>query len=324
VIVDCAVYKRGRRREGQLTVDAAVRACQDDDAFVWIGLYEPTEEEFEHVTNAFGLHEMAVEDAIQAHQRPKLEDYDNCLFLVLKPARYADREQMIEFGEILIFVGDNFVVTVRHGKAGDLAAVRRLAESRPDLLALGPSAVAYHILDQIVDDYRSVIDDFEQDMQEVEGQVLLEAKKGSAQRIYRLKREVFEFHMATAPLLEPLEWLQRRKVRHVSEEMTEYLRDVHDHLQLVVRDVHRLRELLSNAMDLYLSHTSAQLNGTMKQLTIIASLFLPLTFLTGFFGMNFAFLVGKISTYREFEIGVGVMLATTIVQLVIFRRRRLI
>ena len=161
MIVDCAVYEHGRRRDGKVTVEAAVKACEEEDAFVWIGLHEPTEDEFDHVTRAFGLHELAVEDAIQAHQRPKLEDYDNCLFLVLKPARYSERQQMIEVGEILIFTGDRFVVTVRHGKAGDLAAVRRLAESRPDLLRLGPSAVLYHILDHIVDDYRSVIDDFE-------------------------------------------------------------------------------------------------------------------------------------------------------------------
>jgi magnesium transporter len=324
VIVDCAVYERGRRQAPQPTLEAALAACKGTDAFVWIGLHEPTEDEFAQVTSVFGLHELAAEDAVTAHQRPKLEDYDNCLFLVLKPARYADRTKMIEFGEILLFVGERFVVTVRHGSAGDLAAVRRAAESRPDLLARGPSAVLYSIVDQIVDDYRAVIDDFEEDMQEVEARVLLEAKKGSAQRIYRLKREVFEFHMATAPLVEPLEWLQRRKVRHISQEMSEYMRDVHDHLLRVVHDVHRLRELLSNAMDLYLSHTSAQLNGSMKQLTIIASLFLPLTFLTGFFGMNFGFLVSNIASPSHFFAGLSVMLVATGIQLMFFRRQGLL
>ena len=299
-------------------------ACKDGDAFAWIGLYEPTVEEFSQVTKAFGLHELAVEDAIKAHQRPKLEDYEICLFMVLKPARYVDPEEVIEFGEILLFVGDNFLVTVRHGSAGSLAAVRRAAEHRPDLLANGPSAALYAILDQVVDDYRPVIDDFEHDMQEVEGDALLGRRKGLAERIYKLKREVFQFHMATAPLLEPLGWLQRQKVNHVSEKMSEHMRDVHDHLLLVIRDVNRLREMLTNAMDLYLSHTSAQLNETMKQLTIIASLFLPLTFLTGFFGMDFGFLVSNISTPSHFLIGLLLMLATTALQLVIFRHRGLI
>jgi magnesium transporter len=131
-------YERGRRQWDRPSMEEAVSACKDGDAFAWIGLYEPTVEEFSQVTKAFGLHELAVEDAIKAHQRPKLEDYETCLFMVLKPARYVDPEEVIEFGEILLFVGDNFLVTVRHGSAGSLAAVRRAAEHRPDLLANGP------------------------------------------------------------------------------------------------------------------------------------------------------------------------------------------
>ena len=168
MIVDCAVYKQGRRLPGEFTPEAALRVSRDEDAFVWIGLHEPTPEEFEVVRREFDLHELAVEDAIKAHQRPKLETYDDSVLLVLKPARYVDTEEVVELGEILIFLGPGFIVVVRHGQTTGLQEVRQSIEARPEFLTLGPSAVLHAIVDRIVDDYFPVVNGLELDIDQVE------------------------------------------------------------------------------------------------------------------------------------------------------------
>ncbi|HEY3239823.1 MAG TPA: CorA family divalent cation transporter, partial [Acidimicrobiia bacterium] len=205
MIIDCALYQDGQRHGGKLGLDEVAVACHRKDAFVWIGLYEPSEEEFETVRREFDLHELAVEDAITAHQRPKLEVYDETLFLVLKTARYDEPSETVELGEILIFVGDGFIVHVRHGSASALSGVRARIESRPDLLTRGPSAVLHAIVDKVVDDYEPVMEGLENDIREVELQVFSEGDgENPVERIYFLKREVLELHAAVAPLSEPL------------------------------------------------------------------------------------------------------------------------
>jgi magnesium transporter len=164
MIIDCAVYQEGQRRPGELALADAFEAAGDDNAFVWIGLYEPDEEEFDSVRREFNLHELAAEDAIKAHQRPKLEIYDDSLFVVLKTSRYLEAEETVEFGEIMLFIGPQFVVTVRHKPASELRGVRKEIESRPDLLRFGPGAVLYAILDRVVDDYLPVIEGLDQDI----------------------------------------------------------------------------------------------------------------------------------------------------------------
>src|SRR5919108_5694703 len=168
MIVDCAVYERGKRKSGELGPAEAFAACQRDGAFVWLGLYEPTEKEFDSVHREFHLHELAVEDAVKAHQRPKIELYDDTLVLVLKPVRYVDSEEVIESGEILLFAHKSFVLTVRHREASALGPVRRHLESRPDLLAYGPGAVLHAITDRVVDDYGPVADGLGRDIDEIE------------------------------------------------------------------------------------------------------------------------------------------------------------
>jgi magnesium transporter len=327
MIIDCAVYRDGRRLEGGGGVAEAKRAIEEDDeAFAWVGLFEPREEEFADVRAAFKLHELAVEDAIKAQQRPKLEVYGDSLFIVIRPTVYLREQHDVQVGEILLFVGPNFVVSVRHGQAGELAGVRRAIEGRPDLLRLGPSAVVYGVLDHVVDGYRRVSEDMEDQIQdEIEAEVLLPGGgEAGPEEIYTMKREVLEFHSAVAPLLEPVERLAHRRVGHVEDTISQYLVDVQDHLIKVIADVHRFREILNNAMDLYLSSTSTQQNRTLGRLTIIASLFLPLSFLSGFFGMNFGWLVNNIGSLASFAIVVGIMAVTVLVQLVVFRRQGLL
>src|SRR3954452_15591196 len=192
-IVDCAVYEDGCRRAGELPLTAAGEAARCEDAFVWVGVFEPTEEEFDAVRREFNLHELAVEDAVKAHQRPKLEVYDDTLFVVLKTARYIDSEEVIRTGQIMLFVNPTFIISVRHGEGSDLPPVREVVEQRPDLLRCGPGAILHAVIDRVVDDYEPAVQGLEIDIQQVEQQVFSEDPgPNPAQRIYRLEREVLE------------------------------------------------------------------------------------------------------------------------------------
>jgi magnesium transporter len=286
VIVDCAVYEDGRRLDGSLPLDEAFEASQRRDSFVWLGLYEPTEEEFEAVRREFVLHELAVEDAIDAHQRPKLEVYGDSLFLVLKTARYVEADESVEFGEILLFIGDGFIITVRHGETA-LHDVRLRTEQRPDLLRCGPGAALYAIVDRIVDDYLPVIAGLDRDVREVEGEVFSDARTNPVERIYKLKREVLELHDAVAPLLNPLDRLARGHHALVSEEVHPYFRDVHDHLLRVVDDVESFRDLLTSVLTANLTQVSVRQNEDVRRISAWAAIIAVPTMIAGIYGMNF-------------------------------------
>jgi magnesium transporter len=297
MIIDCAVYHDGDRRPGELALADAFEAASTDNAFVWIGLYEPDEHEFESVRREFSLHELAVEDAIQAHQRPKLEVYDDSLFVVLKTARYLEAEEVVEFGEIMLFLGPQFVVTVRHKPASELRGVRKQIESRPDLLRFGPSAVLYAILDRVVDDYLPVIDGLDQDIKEVEKEVFSEAGSNPAERIYMLKREVIEFHQSTAPLTEPLDRLVRGQVPLLHQDMPEYFRDVQDHLLRIVEQVSGFRELLTSVLQANLTQVALlqnevgmRLNTDMRKISAWVAIVAVPTMIAGIYGMNFDYM----------------------------------
>jgi magnesium transporter len=297
MIIDCAVYHDGDRRPGELALADAFEAASNDNAFVWIGLYEPDEHEFESVRREFNLHELAVEDAIQAHQRPKLEVYDDSLFVVLKTARYLEAEEVVEFGEIMLFLGPQFVVTVRHKPASELRGVRKQIESRPDLLRFGPSAVLYAIVDRVVDDYLPVIDGLDEDIKEVEKEVFSEAGSNPAERIYMLKREVIEFHQSTAPLTEPLDRLVRGQVPLLHQEMPEYFRDVQDHLLRIVEQVSGFRELLTSVLQANLTQVALlqnevgmRLNADMRKISAWVAIVAVPTMIAGIYGMNFDYM----------------------------------
>ncbi|GIU88630.1 MAG: magnesium transporter CorA [Acidimicrobiia bacterium] len=289
VIVDCALYREGRRHEGDLTPAEAARGCDAPGAFVWLGLYEPTAEEIATVAGEFGLHELAVEDAVKAHQRPKLEVYGDSLFVVLKTARYLEDTETVEFGEIQVFVGERFAIVVRHGAASALSGTRHGLEERPDLLRAGPGAVLHGVVDRVVDDYQPVIDGLDDDIREVELQVFSDDSDRSnpVERIYKLKREVLEMQQATVPLLGPLETLAAQELPAVAPAVRHYFRDVHDHVERVVQQVATFSELLTSALQANLTRVSVRQNEDMRKISAWVAIAAVPTMIAGIYGMNF-------------------------------------
>jgi magnesium transporter len=286
VIVDMAIYEHGVRRPGDLHLDEAYEACKVDGAFAWIGLHAPTEEEFDSVRREFDLHELAVEDAIKAHQRPKIEMYGDSLFVVLKTARYVEEGDQVELGEIQIFVGDGFIVTVRHGETR-LHDVRLELEQRPKLLRLGPGAALHAIIDRVVDDYGPVISALDHDIREVEAEVFSASGTNPAERIYKLKREVLELYSAVGPLVDPLERLERGDFRLVPAELRPYFRDVKDHLIRYAREIDGFRELLTSVLTANLTQVSVRQNEDVRRISAWAAIIAVPTAIAGIYGMNF-------------------------------------
>jgi magnesium transporter len=287
VIVDCAVYEGGRRRGGDLRVEDAFEACGQDDSFVWIGLHEPTEEEFDSVRREFDLHELAVEDAIHAHQRPKLEVYGDSVFIVLKTARYVDHDEVVEFGEILVFIGHGFIITVRHGEATGLHKVREEVEGNPDRLRHGPGAVLHAIVDRVVDDYSPAIEGLDEDIQQVEDEVFSTVRTNPTERIYKLKREVVEFYRAAAPLVEPMNKLAQGRYELIHPEVRAYFRDVNDHLIRVHDRLESNRDLLTSILEANLTQVSVRQNDDMRKISAWVAIAAVPTMIAGIYGMNF-------------------------------------
>jgi magnesium transporter len=292
MIVDCAVYEQGHRRRGHVGLGEAYDACRNtDDALVWIGLHEPTEAEFDSVTREFNLHELAVEDAIHAHQRPKLETYGHTLFMVLKPARYVEATETVEFGEILVFVGDNFLITVRHGEPGaGLHEVRLAMEARPELLKCGPGAALHAIVDRIVDDYEPVLAGIEDDIEEVEDEVFSPDRRNPAERIYDLKREVLHFHRAVGPLVEPLQRLSSGHYPVIHDDVRAYFRDVYDHAIRTDERTEGFRELLTGILEANLAQVTARQNEDVRRISAVVAILAVPTMIAGIYGMNFDFM----------------------------------
>ena len=303
-IVDCAVYEEGQRSD--LALDAAQEACLREGAFVWIGLHEPTPEEFEAVSREFQLHELAVEDAIKAHQRPKLERYDEMTFLVVKTARYVEPDE-IDFGEILLFIGESFVVSVRHGEAVPLHGVRLKAERRPDLLRCGPMSVVHAILDEVVDAYAPVMDALDRDIEEVEEEVFSDQRRNPAQRIYELKREAIEFARAVTPLVEPVERMTTGTTR-VPEGLGTYFRDVLDHLIRLSQQVESSRDLLNSVLQANLAQVGVRQNEDMRKISAWVAIIAVPTMIAGVYGMNFEYMP-ELEWKAGYPLAVGVMLA---------------
>jgi magnesium transporter len=287
VIVDCAHYRDGRRQNDEpLPLEEAASHCVGGGEFVWLGLKEPSPEELARVGEMFNLHELALEDAANPHERPKMEDYDDSLFVVLRTTHYDDANEEVEFGEIDVFVGEGYVITVRHGRASELAPARRRLEDRPELLALGPAAVVWAIVDKVVDDYAPVVDGIDNDISEVETEIFQQGADAT-QRIYFLKREVIEFHHAVAPLLPPLEGLQYGARSQVPDELRNYFRDIHDHARRVDEQVMGQRELLTSILEANLALLGVQQNQIVRTISAwVAILGVP-TFLASVWGMNF-------------------------------------
>jgi magnesium transporter len=267
MIVDNAIYVDGQRTEEPESLREAHEAAHEHSGVAWIGLYKPTEEEFSSVAEEFGLHELAVEDALEAHQRPKIERYGQTLFVVLRPARYLDAPEEVEFGEIHIFVGEGFVITVRHGEDPALAEVRARLEADPELLVHGPEAILYAIMDRVVDGYAPVVAGLENDIDEIEVEVF-SGNAGVSRRTYELSREVIEFQRAVKPLSGILAGLSAGFDKYgIDEELRSYLRDVHDHAIQVAERVEGFRQLLQNILSVNLTLVSVRQNEEVKNLT---------------------------------------------------------
>ncbi|GAB3990059.1 magnesium and cobalt transport protein CorA [Actinoallomurus acanthiterrae] len=296
-LIDWAAYVDGKRVDSESLADAVelVRAPEDEGAepgngFVWVGLHEPDAEELERLAEVFGLHPLAVEDAVHAHQRPKLERYDDVQFVVMKTIGYVERggTETVHTGEIMIFCGPDFIVTVRHGAHGELAPVRRRLEKTPERLALGPAAVLHAIIDRVVDDYISVGDAVQQDIDEVEENVFSADATNQAERIYRLKREVIQLKRAVGPLAGPVRNLAAR--RFVPTEIREYFRDVDDHLARVREQVESCDELLTPILQAHLTQVTVTDNHDMRKISAWAAILAMPTAITGVYGMNFKFM----------------------------------
>jgi magnesium transporter len=290
VIVDGALYRQGQRLEVDCEIDEfdvlRSHATEPGD-FVWVGLYKPTEGELAEVATSFGLHHLAVEDAVQAHQRPKLERYDESLFLVLKTLWYVDEQDAVETGEISMFLGHDFVVTVRHGQGSQLQTARAALETRANVLTHGPSAVVYAVCDTVVDGYMAVVDELQTDVDEVEESVFSPARTNDSVRIYTLKREIAEVRRAVMPLREPMRRFAEARVAGVEKESAPFFRDVYDHLNQAADVVESLDSLLSTAFDAHLARVSVQQNEDVRKISAAVGLVAVPTLIAGIYGMNF-------------------------------------
>jgi len=321
-IIDNAIYVDGVRTENPVTLSETFERMRERDGMGWIGLYRPSEDEIREVAEEFGIHALVVEDALSGHQRAKLERYGDVLFMVLRPARYLDELEEVEFGEVHVLVGPDFVVTIRHAESPDLGRVRRRLEADPALLAHGPEAVLYAILDEVVDEYTPVLAGLENDIDEIESQ-LFEENTDATQRIYDLGREVIDFQRATQPLSGMLEALLRGSDKYqVTEELQRYLRDVLDHTLRVSDRATTFRTVLDNALTVESTIVARRQNEEMRRMTELsirqndevkkisgwaAILFAP-TLVGTIYGMNFDHMP-ELHWLLGYPMAVGMMIA---------------
>jgi magnesium transporter len=289
MIIDCAHYRDGvRQSEAPMTLEQATAICAgEDEGFVWLGAVDPDEAELAQVQDAFGLHDLAVEDAQSFHLRPKVEQYPgDILFMVLRTARYDDEREEVDFGEVSMFIGPNFVITARRGVASDLHPARLRLEKRPELLREGPISAVWAVLDQVIDSYAPVVEGLERDIEEVESTVFAGAV-APTERIYFLRREVTDFWRAVHPLLAPVDRLERGGYTPVSQELQQYFRDVNDHAKLVNDEVSAQRDLLATILEANMAVIGVQQNDSVRKISGWAAIITVPTFIASFYGMNF-------------------------------------
>ncbi|MYW66438.1 magnesium transporter CorA [Streptomyces sp. SID8379] len=294
-VVNCVTYRDGRRgKDGRDLVEAVRAVRKADDGFVWLGLHEPSELEFADIAELFDLHPLAVEDAVHAHQRPKVERYGTTLFAVLKTVCYVEHAELtatsevVDTGELMVFVGHDFVITVRHGLHGSLGPVRESLEADPEQLAKGPAAVLHAIADSVVDDYLTVIDEVQADIDEVEAAVFAQnGARADPGRIYQLKRELLELKRAVVPLSRPVLELASRPFPVVPPDIQAYFRDVSDHLLRAAEQIAAFDELLNSILQAHLAQVTVAQNEDMRKITAWAAIVAVPTMGCGVYGMNF-------------------------------------
>ena len=322
VIVDSAVYRQGKRLGDDLPPGELGRVrklATEPGDFVWVGLHDPNEHELATVEEEFGLHPLAIEDAFTAHQRPKLERYEHTLFLTLKSLWYVDESDAVETGEINMFVGEDFVVTVRHGAGSELHTARRDLEAKAAVLTHGPSAVVYAVCDRVVDGYLSVMTALEEDVDEVETSVFSPQRTNDSARIYTLKREIAEARRAVLPLREPMRRFATGAVPGIAEESAPFFRDVLDHLTRVAESVDGLDQLLSTAFDAHIAQISVQQNEDMRKISAGAAIVVVPTLIAGVYGMNFEHMPELTWTYG-YPYAIALMAACVVALWMWFKR----
>jgi magnesium transporter len=327
-LIDSAIYVDGRRLHSPKTLADTYRMFRDEPhSMAWIGLYRPSEEQLLSLARQFALHELAVEDAIVAHQRPKLERYGDTLFVVLRPARYLDDSEEVDFGELHVFVGRDFVLTVRHSETPDLAVVRHRMESDPELLARGPEAVLYAILDAVVDGYAPVVAGLQNDIDEIETEVF-RGEASVSRRIYELSRQVVEFQRAARPLMRILDALVAGFEKHgIEEELRSYLRDVTDHATTVAERVDSFRQMLQDILTVNATLVSQAQNEEMKaqneevkRISAWAAILFAPTLIGTIYGMNFR-RMPELHWYYGYPFALALMAAVCATLYLAFKRR---
>jgi magnesium transporter len=327
-LVDSAIYVGGHRLHSPKTLADTFRTYHEQPhSMAWIGLYRPTEEQLLSLAQQFGLHELAIEDAIVAHQRPKLERYGDTLFVVLRPARYMDDVEEVDFGELHVFIGRDFVLTVRHSETPDLSLVRQRMESDPELLAHGPEAVLYAIFDAVVDGYAPVVAGLQNDIDEIETEVF-RGEESVSRRIYELSREVVEFQRATRPLMRLLDALVAGFDKYsIDEELRSYLRDVTDHATTVVERVDSFRQMLQDILTVNATLVSQAQNEEMKaqneevkKISAWAAILFAPTLIGTVYGMNFH-RMPELHWYYGYPFALALMVAVCAGLYVVFKRR---
>jgi magnesium transporter len=334
-IVDCALYEDGVRRGGRVPLPVALesarqaaarRAPRDGAApeaghsFVWIMLDEPSEEDLERVAEEFGLHPLAVEDAVHAHERPKLETYGDVVFAVLKTARYVDSDEVIEMGELMLFLGSDFVIMVSHHSALPLEQIRDDLEQNPKILRHGPAAVLYAVTDRVVDDYVAACEGVENDVEEIEAEVFSGDRTNRAERIYKLKREVLDFRRAVVPLVQPVERLAKGELRGIDPKTATYFRDVRDHLLRTTEQVEGFNQLLDGALDANMANVTLRQNEDMRKIAAWAAVLAWMTMIAGIYGMNFEYMP-ELDWLIGYPLALAAMFGGALVLIWIFRKR---
>ena len=319
-VVDCAVYVDGHR-QAPVEPDEALRVAEASGGYVWLGLHEPTEEEFGALAQRYDLHPLAVEDAVFAHQRPKLERYDDALFMVLKTATYVEHEELtatsevVDTGEVMVFVGAHYVITVRHGHHSELRDLRHRLEEQRDLLCLGPAAVLYAVADLVVDTFVDVAAAVEDDVDELEASVFSPSRTDDIGRLYQLKRELMSLRRAVSPLEVPLQKLAEREIDVVPDAIRSYFRDVLDHAIRVRDQVAAQDELLTSILQASLARTQMADNEDMRKISAWAGIIAVPTAIAGIYGMNFEFM-------PELEWRYGYFLVLAVIALACFLLHR--
>ncbi|MEE2034317.1 magnesium and cobalt transport protein CorA [Rhodococcus chondri] len=327
-VVDCAVYVEGHRLPGRYTHSAALAEVRRrGTGFVWLGLHQPDEHQMASVARTFGLHELAVEDAVHAHQRPKLERYDDLLFLVLRTVSYIEHESVtttkdiVETGEIMLFTGPDFIVSVRHGDHSELAAVRSRLEADPEQLERGPAAVLHAIADHVVDTYLAVTTAMQPDVDDLEELVFTPSTRIAVEQIYLLKREIVELRRAVVPLAEPLQQLIRAPGNPVPKDVRRYFRDVADHHITVSDRIAAFDETLSTLLDAAIAKVTVQQNTDMRRISAWVAIAAVPTMIAGIYGMNFDNMP-ELHWEYGYHLVVGFIAAITVLLFVTFRRNK--